>query len=308
MNTIYTAETFTQKIPHSHRGIELVYVADGNIGMDFYPPNSGEKKKASYINITSGQFFLINSFVPHLQYVYEKSHMMILELDTYNKTLYPKDMLRTSQFALSCNPILNLCKSLDDILLFRDNRNVFSVFSEVLYLLYNEYHNLSTEYFETDLELALKRLMVEICKCQQLTHIGKKHNAYVFKALAFLDNHYSESNTVEQVENLLGISVHQLNTYLKSELNQSFNGLLTEKRMESAKNFLKSTNRPIGSIASETGYANLRNFEAAFKKKYGITPKEFRQNSEEEGFVFWTDSNDLSFVGEDFRIQLKDGE
>lgn len=306
MNTIYTRETFTQCVPHAHRSVELVYVASGCVGMDTYPVGTQRTEEMSHIDVLAGQFFLIDSFVPHLQYVPERAHMMILEIDTRHKTAYPKDVLLSSSFASSCKPVVNLCKSLNGFLLFRDNRDVFSVFSELLRLLYNKYHTHTDEYFETDLELSLKRLIVEICKCQKLTYLGKKHNAYVAKALSFLDSHYSEPIRPERVEPLLGISLHQLNIYLKNELKQSFNQLLTDKRLDSAKNLLKSTNYPIGTVATKTGYASLRHFEAAFKKKFHVTPTEFRRNSEEQGFVFWTDAEDLTRVMEDFRICLQE--
>ena len=230
--------------------------------------------------------------------------MMILEMDTWHKTAFPKELLSASPFSSSCKPVENLCNSLNGILLFRDNRNVFSIFSEVLHLLYNNYHNYSDEYFEIDLELALKRLVIEICKCQKLTHLGKKHNAYVAKALSFLDSHYSETISPERIGSLLGISMHQLNIYLKQELGLSFNQLHTEKRLDSAKSLLKNTNSSIAAIAEKTGYASLRYFETAFKKKFEVSPKKYRQSNEEQGFVYWVDQEDVSRVMEDFRIRL----
>ena len=306
MNTIYTPETFTQRIPHAHRSIEMVYVVSGDVGMDIYPVGSRMPEDLSHIRVLPGQFFLINSFVPHQQYVYKKSHMLIFELDTWHKTAFPKELLAAAPFCSACRPIKNLCDSLTDILLFRDNRNVFSVFSEVLSLFYHNYHSQADDYFEIDLELSLKRLLVEICKCQQLTLLGRKHNAYVAKALSFLDSHYSETISPERISELLGISMHQLNIYLKQEFGRSFNRLHTEKRLDSAKSLLKNTNYSVSTIAEKIGYASLRYFEAAFKKDFGVTPKEYRHVYEEQGFVYWADPDNMSRVMEDFRIRLSD--
>ena len=135
--------------------------------------------------------------------------------------------------------------------------------------------------------------------------MGKKHNIYVAKALSLLDSHYNSELLGQQIVAKTGISLHQLNLYLKQAVGQSFKQLLIAKRLESAKNLLKVTNYPIGSIAQQAGYSSLRRFESAFKEKFGITPKKYRETFEEQGFVFWTDSDNIKFVAEDFRIQLQ---
>ena len=141
--------------------------------------------------------------------------------------------------------------------------------------------------------------------------MGKKHNIYVAKALSLLDSHYNSELLGQQIAAKTGISLHQLNLYLKQAVGQSFKQLLIAKRLESAKNLLKVTNYPIGSIAQQAGYSSLRRFESALSAKidpdgsFGITPKKYRETFEEQGFVFWTDSDNIKFVAEDFRIQLQ---
>lgn len=311
MNTIYTAETFSQTVPHAHPGVELVYNVSGHIDMDFYPktdsipPAKQGLQRATRVTISSGQFMLIDSYVPHLQYVNERVHMLILELDTCLKNILPKKFLASSDFAENCAPIANLCKSLNDVLIFADDSNVCSILSKTLLLLYNNYHGKHDDYFEIDLELSLKRLIIEICKSRKLTFLGKKHNIYVAKALSLLDSHYNETDLSEQIGTMTGISLHQLNIYLKQAFGQSFSKLLADKRLDSAKSLLKATNYSIGSVAKQVGFGSLRRFESAFKQKFGITPKKYRQNYEEQGFVFWTDSENVAHVAEDFRIQLQ---
>ncbi len=231
--------------------------------------------------------------------------MLILELDTNLKSVLPKQFLFSSSFAKNCEPIGNLCNSLNDILIFADDSDVYSILSQTLLLLYNNYHNKKDEYFDIDLEICLKKLIIEICKSRKLTILGKKHNIYVAKALSLLDSHYNSELLGQQIAAKTGISLHQLNLYLKQAVGQSFKQLLIAKHLESAKNLLKVTNYPIGSIAQQAGYSSLRRFESAFKEKFGITPKKYRETFEEQGFAFWTDSDNIKFVAEDFRIQLQ---
>lgn len=47
-------------------------------------------------------------------------------------------------------------------------------------------------------------------------------------------------------------------------------------RMEAAENLLKTTNLTISQISNETGYLSSSYFCTLFKKKYNITPNEYR--------------------------------
>ena len=51
--------------------------------------------------------------------------------------------------------------------------------------------------------------------------------------------------------------------------------------MQQACSLLKNTKIPIGDIAYEIGYLNPEHFIRIFKRKYNITPKEFRLASKE---------------------------
>jgi AraC-like DNA-binding protein len=44
--------------------------------------------------------------------------------------------------------------------------------------------------------------------------------------------------------------------------------------MEKAEQFLRGSNMTVAEVANLVGYSHLGHFAAAFKKKYGITPKE----------------------------------
>ncbi len=46
--------------------------------------------------------------------------------------------------------------------------------------------------------------------------------------------------------------------------------------MDRAKDLLRSTQLPIYQIADEIGYKNATHFSAAFKRCFGMTPKNFR--------------------------------
>jgi AraC family transcriptional regulator, transcriptional activator of the genes for pyochelin and ferripyochelin receptors len=51
---------------------------------------------------------------------------------------------------------------------------------------------------------------------------------------------------------------------------------LREYRLEKARELLQDRQLTIVAIANAVGYANPGHFAAAFKRKYGMTPRKFR--------------------------------
>lgn len=67
-----------------------------------------------------------------------------------------------------------------------------------------------------------------------------------------------------------------LSKIYKSETGESLGDYIIRMRMEKAVYMLKSTNKKIYEITSELGYQNPQYFSKIFKKYYGMTPNEYR--------------------------------
>ena len=52
---------------------------------------------------------------------------------------------------------------------------------------------------------------------------------------------------------------------------------MNQYRLEMASRQLAGTELPITSIALESGFNNISYFNRVFKKKFGVTPKEYRK-------------------------------
>jgi AraC-like DNA-binding protein len=98
--------------------------------------------------------------------------------------------------------------------------------------------------------------------------------------LAYVDIHFMEPLTLEQVAKELGISKFLLSRIFSEQLHISFRDYLNSRRSALAQIMLQSTSQPVTDIAFDSGFNSLRSFYRAFRKEYGITPNKFRSHAQ----------------------------
>jgi AraC-like DNA-binding protein len=72
----------------------------------------------------------------------------------------------------------------------------------------------------------------------------------------------------------VGVSERTLRRGFQELFNTTVFGYLTSQRMEKAKNLLRSGKVTVTEVAMMVGYSNTSHFGAAFKRQFGITPRE----------------------------------
>lgn len=99
---------------------------------------------------------------------------------------------------------------------------------------------------------------------------------YIKYAIHYIHLHYKEKIKIDHIADIIGISRSYLTRIFTKELNVSPQEYLIQLRLEYAANMLKETIEPINSIALQCGYADSLSFSKAFKRRYGMSPKEYR--------------------------------
>ena len=95
---------------------------------------------------------------------------------------------------------------------------------------------------------------------------------------AHVARHYGEQNlSVQRVAESLAISASYLSKLIKRHLDTSFVDYLTDFRLARAKELLATTDLMTYEIAEAAGYPDAHYFSSIFKKRFGITPSEFRE-------------------------------
>ena len=126
-----------------------------------------------------------------------------------------------------------------------------------------------------DLLLVNNLFCILINRCN-FNHSSISHTAldYVLNAMNTPEN---IAEGIPAMTRISGLSSRQLTRVLKKKYNTTPYEYITELRMNYAANLLLHTDMSITYISYEVGYCNSNNFTIRFKKKFGMTPTQYRQ-------------------------------
>lgn len=96
-------------------------------------------------------------------------------------------------------------------------------------------------------------------------------------ARQYVQQHYHEPITLEQVCEAAGFSASYFSAMFKKETGEGFVKYLTRVRIEHAKELLQQTNLPVTDICSRVGYNDLKHFTQTFKKETSLSPGQYRK-------------------------------
>lgn len=106
---------------------------------------------------------------------------------------------------------------------------------------------------------------------------SKKYRA-LLRVTHYIDEHYSEGVSLEEVAEATGISRYYVSHLFKELMDNTFVGYVNELRLNHAAMLLVTTDSPIIEIASKSGFNNLSNFNRAFKMYFNKTPSTYRKS------------------------------
>lgn len=151
----------------------------------------------------------------------------------------------------------------------------------------NEYFN-NNEYGELTIYAHLINLLVKF----GYNHISTtnlfpnvrlyKQKEYVQKfndLLDFIDNHYMEELSLEQVADNIGFSKFHFSRLFKQYTNFTFCDYLCYRRIKAAEELLVMPDYSITEVALQSGFPSISTFNRIFKQQKGCTPSEYRSKN-----------------------------
>ena len=253
---------------HWHEEIEVIIVLDGScdyrINLDSFVINKGD-------------ILIIDSQSLHsLTYIPSKNM-------TWASFVFNINMLKSSNtdgaLLKYIAPLLNHEHQLPIIL--KDNidcySKIFDVIEDIIYC-----------YYEKDIayELELKSLLFKFFSLLYKNDLIKKHQSKnnltinttdkIKLVLNYINDHYSEDISINTLAELCEYSEYHFMRFFKKHIGLTCVQYINNLRLEKSSILLTSTNNAIMDVSLEVGFDNLSYFNKLFKRKYNLTPKEFR--------------------------------
>ncbi len=160
--------------------------------------------------------------------------------------------------------------------------------SDVRATVFKKRHNLLTEgmppeklklldiidkQFEGEMSLnILETIALELCDV-----CGSEGNELILKIQGYINHNYHDPDLcLTKISDEFGISENYFSFLFKNEVSENFSIYLERLRMAKAKEIISETNTSLSTLYQYLGYNNAASFRRAFKKNFGVSPKEMR--------------------------------
>ena len=114
---------------------------------------------------------------------------------------------------------------------------------------------------------------------KRLMQTGKIRDFYIKEAISFIEQNFQNDISVEDIAGFCNLNRSYFGKIFRDTLGKSPQEFLISYRMSKAAELLKLTELSVGDISSAVGYLNQLHFSRAFKKIYGTSPRQWRNEN-----------------------------
>lgn len=105
----------------------------------------------------------------------------------------------------------------------------------------------------------------------------ERYRSLMDKAIAYIDEHYTESLSLEDACRISTLSKTYFCNLFKLMTQKTFVEYLTERRVRGAMRLLEETDLSIQAVSEQTGFHDAAHFSRTFKKLAGVSPRAYRK-------------------------------
>ncbi len=267
---------------HAHPQIELMYCQHG--AFDFVYKAHRDAMDTKTVTVCSNSFILVNTGYYHkIANLQPSSRIVNLEYLPAEKddgAVRPLRQLQLSPatLGLACPKLQKLLSKDRDFYLFVDSNNVLHTMLEIIH------KTTGPESPEQTLAIRLltAKLFMDISHCTSPENHIKTGIVYVDAAMMYINSHFMNKLTVEDIAAATGVSKVYLQRLFKSEYGKTVHEVLQEKRLAQARHLLEQTSLSITEIAGQCGFGCREQLTGVFKKCEGISPLDYRRQLSRE--------------------------
>lgn len=259
---------------HSHNYVEMMYVVQGSIIHII----DGKK-----VELRKGDFLLLNQGMSHsiLRANYDDIGINFICLPEFFSL--PLSMLQEKNVLAKFITLTFQNNTMPYYLLFRlkENKQIENLMENMIDSMLHKYPNEDTinQYSMGLVFLYLLNHLQDLSSSSSLTY----RQALVQVILEEISSNYKNCN-LSSIAKDSHQSLVSLSKMIKQETGHTFLELLQEERFKHACKMLENTSLSIEDIALAVGYENQSYFFRQFKKRFNMTPRQYRQMENKDSF------------------------
>ncbi len=250
---IYFEDHNTKTAKHYHNSVEILIPVLGNLNL-FINTES--------LVIPQGELYIVNS---------QEIHGMYHSDDT--------EIYKGYALQINYSFIKKYFPAIDHYVFIQPSKEIKQEILKDIYRTIDAYdHHQQFQNIEIEsyiLHLLFKLLSNLLCKKTELPNniLDKR----IIKITQYIDLHYDEDLSIDEIAQHFHISPGYLSRYFKSHLNMTIKEYLISVRLKEAQHDLLFSDYSILEISLLHGFPNLKSFINAFKKVYHDTPAKYRE-------------------------------
>jgi len=130
-----------------------------------------------------------------------------------------------------------------------------------------------------EISLALSRILTELAVSAHRSMETSELSPAVRQAKEFIDQHYAEQVTLEDIARASLLSPYHLSRTFKAQIGVAPHAYLNQRRLDKARRLLLTTQMTVQDISDRVGFSNVNILIRSFKNAAGMTPTAFRSKN-----------------------------
>ena len=244
----YNNESFKNFAKHSHEEFNIVALDSGKIELEFHKqaPQTLKANELAIFNPDQVHLTKSNDTLGYYSMLINKEWVQAIQQELFGSSqflnIYP-NILKVS--ALN-REFINICQ-----LILEDNLE--------------------------DISKKIEKFIKNLYSQDLLLSEAKSSNSLLLKAQEYILQNIQNDLSVEDVAKNIGYTSAHLNRLFKEEFGLTLHAFLIDKRIQKAKELIKSSNLDLTQIAYEAGFFDQSHFIRNFKKRYSLSPKAYKK-------------------------------
>ncbi len=251
---------------HTHRAVEIMYVADGTCAID---------TEADSFELKRNEFIVLDAHVPHRLTVDPNRPCRMLNVE-FELVPQHTEFQSLGALARETPEWSAFLQAARPYWLLRDSNEIYVVLKNLVLEL--DRHGQDSVL----VQVLLTQLLIWVARlAQEANHHDTNHGQqYVKEVMNYIHKHYEQDLRIQDIANAVGLHPGYMQRVFKANTGETIVSYMTRFRVHQARMLLARTDISVADIADYVGMGSSQYFSTVFKKHTGQTPVDYRRSIE----------------------------